>query len=79
MLESNDNPPVKEYQERIYEEGIPATMFGISDVHEAYNQLMEKGVNFNMEPTRMGEVTMAVFADKCGNLIQIAQKYFMTK
>ena len=35
---------------------------------------MEKGVKFTMEPTEMGEVTIAVFDDTCGNLIQIVQK-----
>lgn len=32
-----------------------------------------------MEPTKMGEFTIAVFDDTCGNLIQIMQKNFMTK
>ncbi|MGW6041207.1 methylglyoxalase, partial [Bacillus subtilis] len=39
-----------------------------------YNRLKEKGVTFTMEPTKMGEVTIAVFDDTCGNLIQIVQK-----
>lgn len=74
LLEPNDNPAAKEYQKKIYEEGIPATMFGVSDIHNEYKQLVNNGVKFTMEPTKMGEVTMAVFDDTCGNLIQIAQK-----
>jgi hypothetical protein len=31
------------------------------------------GVVFTMEPTQMGPVTIAVFDDTCGNLIQLAQ------
>ena len=31
------------------------------------------GVAFHTEPTEMGEVTIAVFDDTCGNLIQIYQ------
>jgi hypothetical protein len=30
-------------------------------------------VRFTQEPTEMGGVTMAVFDDTCGNLIQIVQ------
>jgi hypothetical protein len=32
------------------------------------------GVVFRTKPTRMGPVTVAVFEDTCGNLIQLAQK-----
>lgn len=74
VLEPNDNPAAKEYQKKLFEQGIPATMFGVADVRKEYNRLMKHGVKFTMEPTEMGEVTMAVFDDTCGNLIQIAQK-----
>lgn len=49
-------------------------MFGADDIYGEYNQLLEKGVEFTMEPTEMGNVTIAVFDDTCGNLIQIIQK-----
>ncbi|MGG0889457.1 VOC family protein [Cytobacillus horneckiae] len=74
LLEPNAHPAAKEYQKKIFAEGIPATMFGVADVHEEYKQLMEKGVTFTMEPTQMGEMTIAVFDDTCGNLIQIIEK-----
>ncbi|MDD9149781.1 MULTISPECIES: VOC family protein [unclassified Sporolactobacillus] len=74
VLEPNDHPAAKEYQKRIFADGIPATMFGVADVRREYKRLMEKGVKFTMEPTEMGEVTLAVFDDTCGNLIQIVQK-----
>ncbi|NRG46188.1 VOC family protein [Bacillus sp. CRN 9] len=74
LLEPNAHPAAKEYQKKIFAEGIPATMFGVADVHEEYKQLMEKGVKFTMEPTQMGEMTIAVFDDTCGNLIQIIEK-----
>lgn len=72
VLEPNDNPAAKEYQKKLFEQGIPATMFGVADVCKEYNRLMKHSVKFTMEPTEMGEVTMAVFDDTCGNLIQIA-------
>ncbi|YCA42016.1 VOC family protein [Bacillus sp. JZ8] len=74
LLEPNVHPAAREYQKKIFDEGIPATMFGVTDVYKEYKRLMEQGVKFTMEPTKMGEVTLAVFDDTCGNLIQIAQK-----
>ncbi|MDQ0298130.1 catechol 2,3-dioxygenase-like lactoylglutathione lyase family enzyme [Salibacterium salarium] len=74
LLEPNNHPAAKEYQEKIFADGIPATMFGVEDVRKEYKRLMERGVSFMMEPTEMGEVTVAVFDDTCGNLIQIAQQ-----
>lgn len=74
LLEPNEHPAAKEYQKKISAEGIPATMFGVEDVREEYNRLMKLGVKFTMEPTKMGEFTIAVLDDTCGNLIQIIQK-----
>ncbi|WP_210366408.1 VOC family protein [Bacillus sp. REN3] len=74
LLEPNDHPASKEFQKKIYNEGIPATMFGVVDIRKEYERLMKNGVKFSMEPTKMGEVTIAVFDDTCGNLIQIVQK-----
>ena len=74
LLEPNNHPAAKEYQKKIFAEGIPATMFGVADVHEEYKRLIKHGVKFTMEPTVMGEITLAVFDDTCGNLIQIVHK-----
>ncbi|GAB6254553.1 MULTISPECIES: VOC family protein [Peribacillus] len=74
LLEPNEHPAAKEYQNKIFSEGIPATMFGVSDIRKEYERLLENGVKFTMEPTKMGEVTIAVFDDTCGNLIQIMQQ-----
>ena len=74
LLEPNNHPAAKDYQKKIFADGIPATMFGVADIRKEYKRLMEKGVKFTMEPTEMGEVTIAVFDDTCGNLIQIVQK-----
>jgi predicted enzyme related to lactoylglutathione lyase len=74
LLEPNEHPAAKEYQQKIFSDGIPATMFAVTDIHEEYNRLVEKGVEFTMQPTEMGTITMAVFDDTCGNLIQIVQQ-----
>ncbi|MDQ6418506.1 VOC family protein [Paenibacillus sp. LHD-117] len=74
LLEPNDHPAAKEYQKKILADGIPATMFGVEDINYEYNRLLENGVSFTIEPTKMGDLTIAVFNDTCGNLIQIMQK-----
>ena len=43
----------------------------ISDAE--FTRLEASGVAFSREPTRMGPVTIAIFSDTCGNLIQIYQ------
>lgn len=74
LLEPNNHPAAKEYQQKIYADGIPATMFGVDDIQKEYERLVELGVKFSMEPKYMGEITIAVFDDTCGNLIQIIQQ-----
>lgn len=74
LLEPNNHPAAKEYQEKLFADGIPATMFGVADIQKEYERLVEKGVEFRMEPKKMGDITLAVFNDTCGNLIQIAEQ-----
>jgi predicted enzyme related to lactoylglutathione lyase len=72
VLEPNDNPTAKTYQEAIFKQGIPATSFGVSNVQSEYERLKKIGVKFTMEPTEvMKGVTIARFEDTCGNLIQV--------
>ena len=72
ILELNDNPAAKTYQEAIFEQSIPAINFGVSDVHAEYERLKNLGVKFTMQPSEVMEnVTIAVFDDTCGNLIQL--------
>jgi len=74
LLEPDEHPAAKDYQKRIFAEGIPATMFGVADIEKEYSSLLEKGVKFTIAPTKTGDVTIAVFDDTCGNLIQIIQR-----
>jgi catechol 2,3-dioxygenase-like lactoylglutathione lyase family enzyme len=72
-LEPNANPAGKTYQKAMFEQGIPQTSFESRDVAAEAARLKAAGVAFTKEPTRAGPVTIAVFADTCGNLIQIHQ------
>jgi len=79
LLEPNNHPAAKEYQKKLFADGIPVTMFGVEDVQKEYERLLDLGVRFTMKPTEMGPVTIAVFDDTCGNLIQIAQNNSITE
>ncbi len=73
LLEPNDNPVAQEFQKGIYDQGIPAASFSVRDIRAEYEKLRLLGVAFTMEPTELANVTIAVFDDTCGNLIQIMQ------
>ena len=73
LLEPNVNPVAQTYQKGIFDQGIPANSFGVADIHAEHERLKALGVSFTMEPTEMGPVTISVFDDTCGNLIQIMQ------
>ncbi|MDE2987339.1 MAG: VOC family protein [Chloroflexota bacterium] len=73
LLEPNENPAAQACQNGTFEQGIPAAPFGVTDIHAEYEGLKSLGVAVAMEPTAMANVTMAVFDDTCGNMIQIMQ------
>lgn len=72
-LEPNANPAGKTFQAALFEQGIPATAFEVDDIEAEYQRLKALGVVFTVTPTSAGPVTIAVFADTCGNLLQIYQ------
>jgi catechol 2,3-dioxygenase-like lactoylglutathione lyase family enzyme len=72
-LEPNANPAGKTFQEALFAQGIPATAFESSDIQGECARLKDKGVVFTSDPVEAGAVMMAIFADTCGNLIQLYQ------
>lgn len=73
-LEPNANPVGKTFQSGLFEQQIPATAFEVDDIEAEYQRLKDRGVVFTMPPTKVAEtVRIAMFADTCGNLIQIYQ------
>ena len=72
VLEPNANPAAKQFQESIFKQGIPITAFEVDDIKAEYERLKDQVV-FTMKPTKQGPVTIAIFADTCGNLIQLYQ------
>ena len=73
LLEPNDNPAAKSYQESIFKQGIPAAMFFVDDIQKEYQRLKGIGAKFTMKPTKTPGSTIAVFDDTSGNLIQLTQ------
>jgi catechol 2,3-dioxygenase-like lactoylglutathione lyase family enzyme len=74
QIQIEGKPAGKVFKKTLFDAGIPYTSFGVDDVQKEFERLEKLGVKFTMKPTKMGPVTVAVFDDTCGNLIQIAQK-----
>ncbi|MFQ6013312.1 MAG: VOC family protein [Thermoplasmata archaeon] len=73
LLEPNATQIAKTYQRGCFEAGIPATSFAVGDIQKEYERMKKLGVAFPQKPTKTGPVTVAVFDDTCGNLIQLVQ------
>ena len=72
LLEPSSHPAVGPFKEALVKDGIPATAFGVDDVHREVRRLQEEhGVRVVRPPTPAGPVTVAVIDDTCGNLIQL--------
>jgi catechol 2,3-dioxygenase-like lactoylglutathione lyase family enzyme len=74
VLEPDGHPAAGPFKQALVNDGIPFTSFAVEDVHAEHERLRSLGVAFTQPPTEMGPVTIAVFDDTCGNLIQIAKK-----
>lgn len=73
LLEPDAHPAAKKFKKALVADGIPVTFFGVDDVEAEYQRLKGLGVRFTQPPMTAGDVTIAVFDDECGNLIQITQ------
>lgn len=73
VLEPMAFPPARTCQKALFEAGIPATAFMTKDIAAEYARLKALGVKFRGEPTSMGAITVALFEDSCGNLINLVQ------
>ncbi|SDY30936.1 Catechol 2,3-dioxygenase [Variovorax sp. YR266] len=72
-LEPNANPAALAYQQALMSQGIPSTAFESDNLEADVKRLKEHSVRFTMDPMDSGAVRLAIFADTCGNLIQIYQ------
>ena len=72
LLEPAAHPAATTFQAAIKADGIPYTSFTVDDAWTEYERLLALGVRFTQTPVSAGPVTIAVFDDTCGNLIQIS-------
>jgi predicted enzyme related to lactoylglutathione lyase len=73
QLALNNNPAAKAYQQAIFAQGQPATMFFTDDIKGDHERIKGRGGEFIMPPTDVTGSTIAQVNDTCGNLIQITQ------
>ena len=73
VLEPMAFPPAVTFQKELFDAGIPATAFMTADIATEFQKLKAVGVKFRGEPTTMGPVTIVLFEDTCGNLINLVQ------
>jgi catechol 2,3-dioxygenase-like lactoylglutathione lyase family enzyme len=73
-LEPNSNPAGRAFQEAMFTQGIPVAAFEVDDIKTEAARLAEQDVAFTQPPTPAGPVVIAIFADTCGNLIQMYQR-----
>jgi glyoxylase I family protein len=73
VLEPDSNPAAKAFKTALVGQNIPFTAFEVDDIRTEHERLALRGVRFTVPPTPAGPVTLAVFDDTCGNLIQIYQ------
>ena len=74
LLEPDAHPTAKPFKQALVADGIPCTSFAVKDVRAEHARLIRMGVVITQPPVQRGPVTVAVFDDTCGNLIQIAQQ-----
>ncbi len=72
-LEPAGFPFAKTFQKELYDHGVPATAFQVTDLEKTYTLLTSRGVVFTTKPTMMMNVLNAVFDDTCGNKIMLFQ------
>lgn len=73
LLEPSGHPAVKPYKMALVADGNPAHSFQVQNLDEEWRRLVGLGVAFVQEPMNAGPVRMAVFDDRCGNLIQLIE------
>src|SRR5213594_696839 len=73
QLALNNNPAAKAYQQAMFQQGQPATMFYTDDLQADYERMKARGAEFTMPPTDVTASKIAMLKDTCGNLIQLTQ------
>lgn len=73
LLEPNQNPIARTYQEAIYKSNLPVIIFSTDNIQAEYERLKALGVVFRKAPVKTDYGIETIFEDTCGNLIQLMQ------
>src|SRR5437879_3861861 len=65
VLGPNDNPAAKSYQESIFKQGIPASMFFVDDIQKEYQRLKKLGVKLKMKSTNSTTQVVGIESTEC--------------
>lgn len=71
LLEPRGESFAKEYQQKVYEAGLPAIVFGTAEPAAERRRLEEKGVRFRDDLAKPEWGLENLFEDTCGNLIML--------
>lgn len=73
VLEPSHHPAKKAFKEALVKDGVPAAMFRVDNLDAEYERLKGLGIEFRGRPIDGGKYRVAVFDDRCGNLIQLIE------
>jgi hypothetical protein len=73
VLEPALFPPLKTYQQAMYDAGMPAIILVTKDFDAEYERLKKLGVAFRGEPMSMGRIKSVLFDDTCGKIVNLAR------
>ncbi len=71
LLEPRGDSFAKEYQEQVYNAGLPVIVFGVHDLSGEIERLKNKGVNFREDLAKKEWGLENLFEDSFGNLIML--------
>lgn len=73
VLEPMGFAPARDFQKAMFDAGVPANALITRDITAEVARLRELGVVFRGEPHAAGAITMVIFEDTCGNLINLVE------
>jgi predicted enzyme related to lactoylglutathione lyase len=73
LLEANNDPAARAYQQALFDRGERAIMFYVDDVQAEFDRLTAAGAEFTQPPTKVTGSTIAILNDTVGNLVQLTK------
>ncbi|NIR51279.1 glyoxalase [candidate division KSB1 bacterium] len=71
LLEPRGDSFGKDYQETLYQQGLPVIVFGTTNIEEEKARLKDSGVQFRDDLDKPEWGLQDLFEDSCGNLIML--------